>query len=252
MAARRHFLVTAGNTREKIDRVRDWGNIFTGQTGLDIALAMLEAGDVTLLTSNRQHAASYDGYTAAGGGMLGVETFGEIAELERLLEERLTGGAIDAVFMSAAVSDYRPDGTFRVVQRQVDPADATREIWTVENVQAGKVKSDHGTIAILGTATPKLIDMFRTRWHYAGVLVKFKLEVGISAEQLIAIAQASRTASGADLIVANTLEMVQGHTAGATTPGAYIVGTDLCQRIDRAELAPRLRELVVELLAARE
>ena len=27
------FLVTAGNTRERIDRVRDWGNIFTGNTG---------------------------------------------------------------------------------------------------------------------------------------------------------------------------------------------------------------------------
>ena len=30
----RHLLVTAGPTREKIDQVRDWGNIFTGQTGL--------------------------------------------------------------------------------------------------------------------------------------------------------------------------------------------------------------------------
>ena len=28
------FLVTAGNTREMIDRVRDWGNVFTGNTGL--------------------------------------------------------------------------------------------------------------------------------------------------------------------------------------------------------------------------
>ena len=27
------FLVTAGNTRERIDRVRDWGNVFTGNTG---------------------------------------------------------------------------------------------------------------------------------------------------------------------------------------------------------------------------
>ncbi len=28
----KRFLVTAGNTREMIDRVRDWGNIFTGNT----------------------------------------------------------------------------------------------------------------------------------------------------------------------------------------------------------------------------
>ena len=51
------FLVTAGNTREKIDAVRDWGNAFTGNTGLAIARALAEAGTVHLLTSNRQHLA---------------------------------------------------------------------------------------------------------------------------------------------------------------------------------------------------
>src|SRR3954468_25041564 len=49
----RRFLVTAGNTRERIDRVRDWGNIFTGNTGYRIARALSEVGDVDLLTSNR-------------------------------------------------------------------------------------------------------------------------------------------------------------------------------------------------------
>ena len=51
------FLVTAGNTREKIDRVRDWGNLFTGNTGLRIAKALAEVGEVDLLTSNRTHLA---------------------------------------------------------------------------------------------------------------------------------------------------------------------------------------------------
>ena len=74
MAHKPHFLVTAGSTREKIDRVREWGNIFTGKTGLDIALALLDVGGVTLLTaSNTAHAAAYDGYYGKVG-MLGVET----------------------------------------------------------------------------------------------------------------------------------------------------------------------------------
>ena len=34
MTQQLHFLVTAGSTREKIDQVRDWGNIFTGKTGV--------------------------------------------------------------------------------------------------------------------------------------------------------------------------------------------------------------------------
>ena len=41
-----------------IDRVRDWGNIFTGNSGYEIAKALAEAGgDVDLLTSNRSHLA---------------------------------------------------------------------------------------------------------------------------------------------------------------------------------------------------
>src|SRR3954464_11734800 len=57
MTARR-FLVTAGNTREMIDRVRDWGNVFTGNTGYAIARALAADGaDVDLLTSNRAHVA---------------------------------------------------------------------------------------------------------------------------------------------------------------------------------------------------
>ena len=52
MSRKPHCLVTAGPTREKIDEVRDWGNIFTGATGLEVALALLDLGDVTLLTSN--------------------------------------------------------------------------------------------------------------------------------------------------------------------------------------------------------
>jgi len=51
----RQFLITAGNTRERIDDVRDWGNIFTGTTGFNIARALLPLGHVTLLTSNAQH-----------------------------------------------------------------------------------------------------------------------------------------------------------------------------------------------------
>ena len=45
--------------------------------------------------------------------------------------------------------------------------------------------------------------------------MKFKLEVGITKDELIRIGQASRVSSGADYLVANTLEMVEGPNAGA-------------------------------------
>lgn len=242
MNPRLRLLVTAGNTHEPIDRVREWTNVFSGQTGLDIATALLDLGDVTLLTSNREHAEKFDGYYGKQG-MLGIETFRSHADLEQMLAEQMEMGGIDAVAMTAAVSDYTPSGAFRIVSREKSGG---QERWIVESVQAGKVKSSFEEIAFAGVRTKKLVDQFRTAWKFNGVLVKFKLEVGISEEQLLEIAAGSRAASGADLIVANTLEMVQGGT-----PGAWILGDTVRERVPRPKLAARVRELIHTLLQSR-
>jgi len=234
-----HFLVTAGTTREPIDEVRVWSNVFTGKTGLDIALALLDIGAVTLLTSNQRHFEMYDGYSGKGG-MLGVEVFSRHADLKQLLGERMTFPT-DGVFMTAAVSDYTPDGVYRIVDRKTE---GSREVWVVENVQEAKVKSSHGTITVVGRTTEKLVDLFRGPWGFKGLLVKFKLQAGMSEEELIKIATASRLSSGADYIVANTLGMVEGAEAGA-----YIIGEKMCERVERGKLAGRLRELAAAVVA---
>lgn len=244
MASKKHFIVTGGSTREYIDEVRVWGNIFTGGTGLAVARALLDLGDVTLLTSNTQHASEHDGYYGKAG-MLGIETFETHAELHDLLQERMTSGDhVSGVAMAAAVADYTPAGSFRVVERKPDAANPQREVWVVEHVDAPKVKSNHGEMAVLGRQTLKLVDQFRTAWGFEGVLVKFKLEVGISEAELVKVAAASRVASGADAIVANTLEMVQGAKAGA-----YIITPEATKRVGRAELAGEIRDLMAALLS---
>ena len=227
--------------------MRDWGNIFTGGTGRDIALALLDLGDVTLLTSNATHAEQYNGFYGKGG-MLGVETFKTHAELLDLLQERMTSGdRVDAVAMTAAVADYKPEGVYRVVKRETRNAkretEGATEIWEVESVQAPKVKSTHGEIAVLGAATVKLIDQFRGPWKFRGFLIKFKLEVGISEEELVRIAAQSREASGANLMVANTLAMVGGADAGA-----YLIDGGGVERVKREELARTLRARVAASL----
>jgi phosphopantothenoylcysteine synthetase/decarboxylase len=234
-----HVLVTAGPTREMIDAVRDWGNIFTGRTGLDLALAFLELGDVTLLTSNLEHARQYDGY-AAGRGMIGVETFRTHEDLRRLLAERMTGGdRVDVAVMTAAVADYAPAGAYRVVARSAAAAGSATETWVVEPASAapgeGKVKSTFDEIAVLGRRTAKLIDMFRGEWHFRGLLIKFKLEVGLSDGELWRAAEASRRASGADLMVANTLAMARPAEGGAG--GAFLLDDGGVTRVGRRELA---------------
>lgn len=235
------FLVTAGNTQERIDRVRQWSNIFTGNTGLGIAKALTELGEVDLLTSNKSHVAEL---SKSGLPGLRPEGFTDHADLRQKLAAKMGSGSYDAVFMSAAVADYRPAGTFAVLARS--PAETPgQETWIVQNVQAGKVKSNYPAIAVLGEQTEKLVDLFRNEWNFKGLLVKFKLEVGISAEDLIRIGQASRVSSGAEYLVANSLEMVEGPDAGA-----YLLSEGGAEWIPRGGLAARLVQIVKEFQGA--
>ena len=230
------FLITAGNTREKIDAVRDWGNVFTGNTGLRIARALAAVGGVDLLTSNRGHLQELSTPASDPIPVIG-HPFTTHAELQGLLANLIARQSYDAVFMTAAVADYRPVRTFEVVERRrgIDGA----ETWTVRDAQAGKVKSSHAAIAVLGERTEKLVDLFRTEWGHRGLLVKFKLEVGVPRDELIRIGQASRRASGADYLVANTLDMVGGPSAGA-----FLLGDALEEWVPRDALPSRLVALV--------
>ena len=227
------FLVTAGSTREMIDQVRDWGNIFTGNTGLAIARALSAGGQVDLLTSNTQHIAEL-----ADSPAIRASLFHSHDQLRGALSALMVRENYDAVFMTAAVTDYRPVRVFAVLSRQPLTADGAHERWMVQDVQAGKIKSNHGSIAVLGQPTEKLIDLFRTAWRYQGLLVKFKLEVGIDEAELIRIGQASRLSSGADYLVANTLEMTQGPNAGA-----YLLSNAGHEWIPRNQLPDRLLDL---------
>jgi phosphopantothenoylcysteine synthetase/decarboxylase len=231
------FLVTAGSTHEMIDSVREWGNIFTGNTGLSIARALAELGEVDLLTSNRQHIAELAQKQTT---RLPIQAIGFVShadlrhELGRLMRDP---SRYHGIFMTAAVADYRPVRVYSVTDRR-ELADGTEQ-WIVQNVQAGKVKSTHPAIAILGEPTEKLVDLFRSTWQYRGLLVKFKLEVGITPEKLIEIGQKSRISSGAQYLVANTLDMVEGGSAGA-----YLLSDHGQEWIPRGQLAQRLVRLM--------
>ncbi|MBC8105991.1 MAG: bifunctional phosphopantothenoylcysteine decarboxylase/phosphopantothenate synthase [Anaerolineae bacterium] len=225
-------LVTAGNTREKIDDVRDWGNIFTGNTGFSIARAIADIADVDLLTSNRQHLEDSKSISR-----IHASDFTSHAELKGALAALMSRQKYDAVFMAAAVADYKPTRVYAVLERQPS---GERETWIVKDVQAGKVKSTHEEIAVLGQKTEKLVDLFRTEWKHTGLLVKFKLEVDVSKDELIRIGQVSRKSSGADYLVANTLDMVSGDKAGA-----FLLSDAGEEWVPRNDLSPRLKGLLL-------
>lgn len=236
------FLVTAGSTRERIDDVRDWGNIFTGNTGFSIARHLAGCGAVTLLTSNREHIRQIEADPELSRS-ISCRHFQCHADLERNLESCMRGYVYSGVVMTAAVADYRPKRVYEVLEREVINEDADQasysERWIVRDVQRGKVGSSYGEIAVLGQRTEKLVDLFRSRWNHSGLLIKFKLEVDRTPDELIAIGKASRAASDADYLVANTLDMVSGESAGA-----FLIGREKVEWVERDRLPTRLRQIL--------
>ncbi len=208
-----NVLVTAGNTQTPLDRVRCITNIFSGRTGARVAAVAAARGHaVTLLTS---HPEALD----AGSGVR-VRPYRTFDDLDSLMAEEVASGRYDAVIHAAAVSDYHVAGVFGDRDGKLD------------DVSAGKVRSSHPELWLRLVPAPKLIDKVRGEWGFAGTLVKFKLEVGVSDEELLDVAERSRTHSGADLMCANTLEGMHDW-AFVGGPGGY-------RRVGRADLAPAL------------
>src|SRR5262245_11569754 len=200
-----NLLVTAGNTLVPIDKVRGITNIFTGRTGAAIALEALRRGhDVTLLTSHPEAVSELLEGTPPPSSRWSVRRYLTFDELHDRLEALVTAGGLDAIVHCAAVSDYRPAGVYATAQEaSFDPARGTGPLI---DRAAGKVKSDEPELWLRLVRTPKLIDLMRKEWGYQGLLIKFKLEVGKTDEELLDIAERSRCQSAADLIVANTPE----------------------------------------------
>ena len=107
-------------------------------------------------------------------------------------------------------------------------------------LRAGKIKSDEPELWLRLVRAPKLVDRFRTPWGFAGVLVKFKLEVGRSEAELVDVAERSRVQSAADLMVANTLDGAPEYAFLGPVGGRY-------ERVTRGELPDRLLRVVEHL-----
>lgn len=184
-------LITAGSTIAPIDQVRVISNIFKGRTGTAIAEYFVGQGaEVTLITSS-------PGLVKVERPKLNIVRYDTFDSLKENMQEALTlGNKFDAVIHSAAISDYKTAGVY------VEGNDGSLSVVDSTN----KISSKHEALFLKLVPTEKLVDLIRKEWHFRGVLVKFKLEVGITDKELLEIAKKSRADSDADIIVANCLE----------------------------------------------
>jgi phosphopantothenoylcysteine synthetase/decarboxylase len=234
-----NFFVTAGNTQSMIDRVRCVTNIFSGRTGAALARTAWGRGHTVTLATSHPDVLSEFGINPHGPGeRLTVLPYHTFDDLATIMQNQFRTGRFDVVCHSAAVSDYLPAGTFtpdpgtffnartNQWEAQYGPARLTEQ-------KAGKIKSSEPELWLRLVRAPKLVDRIRQPWGFGGILVKFKLEVGISEEKLVEIAEESRRQSAADFMVANTLDGAQHWAYIGPIAERY-------ERVPRRELPDRL------------
>jgi phosphopantothenoylcysteine synthetase/decarboxylase len=234
-----NFLITAGSTQSAIDRVRCVTSVFTGRTGTAIARTAWGRGHtITLATSRPDTLLEYGINQHDPGERFSLVQFRTYDELAVLLQTRMKSGGFDVVCHAAAGGDYLPAGAYApnpgtFFNARTGQWEAKSGPPTLVEQKAGKIPSSETEVWLRLVRGPKLIDRIRQPWGFSGILVKFQMESGLGDNELIELAETSRTASKADLMVATTLEAAAHMEFLGPLKDRY-------ERVPRRELPDRL------------
>jgi phosphopantothenoylcysteine decarboxylase/phosphopantothenate--cysteine ligase len=207
---RRRVLVSAGPTREHVDPVRFLSNESSGRMGFAIAAAAARAGhEVTLVAG-----------PVALPTPKGVRRIDVVSarEMERAL--RANYARCDALYMAAAVADWRPARRLAGKWRAKDGGATRERIDLVRNPDL-------------------LAGLTRGRRHPRRIVVAFALETADGERR----ARAKMHKKGADWIVLNDPSALGGDTTRVRLFGAEGIEFAL-PRQSKAAVARRLVELL--------
>ena len=211
--AGKRVVVTAGGTLEAIDPVRFIGNRSSGQMGVALAEAAVDAGADVRLIATRSVAASLLPRDA-----ILVES---ALEMQRAVQEQVASA--DVLIMAAAVADFRP----------ATPADQ-------------KVKKQPGqdTWALELVKNPDIL---------ASIDRPGLVKVGFAAEteRILEYARQKLDAKGLDLIVANDAVATIGSARSAATLIPRVGEPVALPESDKLDVARRIIDAVARLLPER-
>lgn len=212
----RRVLVTAGPTREFLDPVRFVSNPSTGKMGYAIAAAARRRGAEVVLVSGPVSLPAPPGVE-----VVSITSAGELAgaTLDRAADS-------DVIFMTAAVSDYRPEVVHPQKVKKAEGAETLTFVRTMD------VLAELGRRFAASTSRP--------------LLVGFAAET----ERVVEHAREKLRGKRADLIVAN--DVSPGGAFGNEENEVVIVSAEGEERVARASkavVADRLLDEVVRRLA---
>jgi len=213
-----HILISAGPVWSALDKVRVITNIFGGSLGLIIAKQAYQMGAcVTLLM---------------GPGRVSLPKckpkfqiirFKYFDEILKLVIDEVNSKKYNVFIHSAAVSDYKPKYSNKK-----------------------KIKSGKNNLLIRLTPTTKIVNLIK-KIDNDIFLVKFKLEVNNSDQELIKKAYNSLIESNAELIVANDFKTVSRKHKG------FIIDKDkkIIRVYGKEKIAYRLLQIISSRLKRR-
>jgi phosphopantothenoylcysteine synthetase/decarboxylase len=178
-------IVTAGPTYEPLDEVRRLTNFSTGRLGSELANFLAARGHKVVLLVGET--ATYSGERKAQR----VEFFTTTADLREKLNA-LSSKKADAIFHTAAVSDFAPGRIFA--------PDAANKLVEIKSTK--KISTRQGKLLVELVPTPKIIAEMRG-WFPRTRIVGWKFEMDGRRADAIAAARAQLADCSTDLCVVN-------------------------------------------------
>lgn len=227
-------LVTGGSAGYKIDDVRKVGNIFKGRTAAEIARRLAQSGyDVTLLTSDPQ--------IVEPESNLLVLKYGDFYNLKNAMQCFLSEkGRFDALVHSAAIADYKPNALYEILGKSGN-GDGTVNIKAREISTSGKVPSGYDRLILELEQGENLAQMVRSQWGFTGPFFMFKMERGITDDELVKRGLSRVQRCNADGIVTNCLEWMSERAI-------LVSGNGSTQEVSRADLPQLITDTISNAL----
>ena len=186
--AGKHFVISAGGTREAIDPVRFLGNRSSGLQGIALARAAVERGaHVTLVAANIEAA-----LLAQLPEQVEVVKVVSALQLRDAVHE--AGRSAQVIVMCAAVADFRPKTYAGFKLKKSTDSGETDKSYTLELVENPDI--------LAGLAAQRL--------NEGQVIVGFAAETGDEHTSALEYGRRKALKKGADLLAVNTVGATSG------------------------------------------
>jgi len=214
--ASNRVLVTSGPTRAYVDRIRYFSNTSSGVLGSEIVKALIDH-NISVVHIYSQGSESPKDYNMQ---LLESHKIVTIEDLIDAVKKVAAYGDITAVVHAMAVLDYVPDS--KLITKKKSGEDS----WKIKLVR-----------------TPKVIEIMRELIPDA-YFVGFKLEAGVTEEELVENAGVLLHKYFLDIVIANDLDRVNEKRHEALFVGRE---NQILNRLNtKKEIAEKLAELIAE------